>query len=100
MPPERPYKDVEWREPDDPPTIPPGATATLLGLVIVHAMNGRATVREVAMITGKPTSISTVHAHLVQLRRAGLVAWEDNLGGTLRPLVDIVDGPWTTRMTG
>lgn len=98
MPPDLPYSDERWAiDHADPPIIPPGATLTLIGLVVVYAMNGRATVREVAMASGR-SSPATVHGHLRQLRRAGLCTWEDGATGTLRPLVDVVEGPWTTQV--
>lgn len=57
--------------------------ATLAALVRVYDRDGRATVRAVATECGR--AVSTVHDHLRALRRAGLVGWEDEQQGTLRP---------------
>lgn len=65
--------------------LPPAQARVLAALLRVHALGGRATVREVALSAG--VSLSTCHAHLLGLRRRGLCAWEPGQQGTLRPLV-------------
>lgn len=63
----------------------PTRAAVLTTLVRLHAAEGRCTVRAIAGEAG--ISVSTCHAHLLTLRRAGLIAWEPERAGTLRPLV-------------
>ena len=82
-------------QPRDPSLISPAVTVTLLALIVVYRVHGSASVREVALVAGQ-RSAGMVHAHLVKLRRAGLVDWEPGKIGTLRPLVELVDGPWVT----
>lgn len=82
---------------DDEDVLEHGAVTTLIALIVVHELMGRATVREVAMFAGG-RSVSTIHHHLLNLRDAGLVDWEDGKGGTLRPLVGVVEGPWITKV--
>lgn len=67
------------------PTFGPSTTAVLLACVRLH----RPTVRDVAKAVGR--SVTTTHGHLLRLRRAGLVAWEDGQQGTLRALVEPVE---------
>jgi SOS-response transcriptional repressor LexA len=61
----------------------------LLAVCTVHHRDGRATVRAVAEAVGL-ASMSTVHHHLVALRDAGWVTWDDGRDSTLRPLVHVV----------
>lgn len=68
--------------------VNPASTRVLLALVRVHARTGRATVREVAAEAGR--SIARTHLHLERLKETGLVAWEVEQDGTLRPLVAVV----------
>lgn len=58
----------------------------LLALIEVHRRDGRATVRAVA--THLHRSLSTTHRSLNVLRHRGLVTWDPNRTGTLRPLVE------------
>lgn len=72
-----------------------GQAATLAALVRVYTRDGRATVRTVMVEAGK-RSPNTTHVHLVALRNAGLVTWEDGRQSTLRPLVRPVALPQAT----
>ena len=77
--------------------ISPAATIVMLALCVVYEVNGgRATVREVAFAADR--SLSTTHHHLLELRDAGLCSWDDRRAGTLRPTVELVLGPWVTRV--
>lgn len=58
----------------------------MLALVFVYQRDGRATTRSVADHVG--CQVSTAFRHLKTLRDDGLVAWDDTLAGTLRPLVE------------
>jgi DNA-binding IclR family transcriptional regulator len=73
-----------WAPKGPPGAQGPSCTRVLLAVVILH----RPTVRSVAAATG--LSAARAHAQLVDLRRHGLVAWEDGKDGTLRPLVEVV----------
>lgn len=73
--------------------LPISQALVLVALVRVHRARGRATVRDVAHYAGR--SVMATHGHLVDLRALGLVAWEENTAGTLRPLVAEVEGPWS-----
>ena len=75
----------------------PSVVATMNALLIVRAIDGRATVRDVAECAGMSTA--AVHSHLVTLRRLGLVTWDRARAGTLRPVVQIVHAStiWRTR---
>lgn len=64
----------------------PTRAAVLLALLRTHAHNGRVTVRDISEAVG--ISTSTCHTHLLALRREGLIAWEPERAGTLRPLVE------------
>lgn len=66
--------------------ISPAQTRVFLALLAEWEEHGRVTVRSVAKRLG-PAGVGSVHGHLSSLREAGLVAWEDGRGGTLRPLV-------------
>lgn len=68
----------------------PNEAAVLTALVRVHAVYGRATVRDVAAASG--VSVSTAHKWLVRLSASGAVAWDRERAGTLRPLVGLVKG--------
>lgn len=63
----------------------PTRAAVLVALLSIFAESGRVTVREIS--DEVDISTSTCHAHLLVLRRDGLIAWEPGRDGTLRPLV-------------
>jgi DNA-binding IclR family transcriptional regulator len=63
-------------------------TRVLLAVIDVWERAGRCTVREVTEAAGY-TSTGTVHPTLVALAAMGLVAWQPNTRGTLRPLVQL-----------
>lgn len=67
--------------------IPPRRAAVLAALIRLHALEGRATVRGICALVG--CSTSTCHHHLLRLRRDGLVTWESERAGTLRPAVTL-----------
>lgn len=67
--------------------ITPGRTGVLLALLRVYERDGRATVQSVVDEAGLSSVGGTYQHHLVPLRDAGLVDWEPNRAGTLRPLV-------------
>jgi DNA-binding IclR family transcriptional regulator len=56
--------------------------------VALAVTGGARTIREVAEVAGVVPS--TVHRTLIVLRRWGLVAWESDKAGTLRPAVRVV----------
>ncbi len=58
--------------------------------VTLAVLNGAGTVREVARQCGR--SISATHKHLQRARALGLVLWEDEKRGTLRPGIGPVPG--------
>ena len=60
-------------------------TLVLLATVAVYERTGRCTVRTVADAAGR--GVQRTHVALSRLRRAGLVTWEDDTKGSLRPLV-------------
>lgn len=68
--------------------LDPLTVATVNALLIVHAHDGRATVRDVADVAG--VSVSTAHQHLVDARELGLVTWTPGRAGTLRPAMRLV----------
>ena len=68
--------------------VGPVETRVLLALVRVYARDGRATVRSVAKAANR--SLQPTHVTLRQLRELGLVAFEEGLASTLRPLVQPV----------
>jgi predicted transcriptional regulator len=77
-----------WRPlPSGAVRLPPAEEDVLAAVL----QGGRLTVRVLADRAGR--SVSTVHAALVKLRDAGVVAWEDGRAGTLRSLVVEVGGP-------
>jgi hypothetical protein len=55
----------------------------LAALRSVHLLDGRATVRSVAAAANK--SVRTTHESLNRLQTLGLVEWESDRSGTLRP---------------
>lgn len=56
----------------------------ILGLVLARHAEGRpVTLRWLAREVGQ--ALNNVKGHLVRLRRAGLVTWDEGYGGTLRP---------------
>lgn len=57
----------------------------LIGLVLVHEEQQRATIRDVARKTGR--SVATTHRHLRGLRRKGWVFWHEGLTATLQSAV-------------
>lgn len=67
--------------------MPAGRAAVLVALIRLHAAHGRVTVRDVCAAVG--CSTSTCHHHLLRLRRDGLVTWESEQAGTLRPTVTL-----------
>lgn len=69
--------------------MPPGRANVLLAIVHLYALHGRVTIREICALTGL-RSTSTVHAHLWSLRNEGLIVWEPETQGTLRPAVTSV----------
>lgn len=68
--------------------IRPETTLVFLGVCAEYDENGRATVKAVGERIDR--SLATVHKHLVKLRDAGLVDWDDDHKGTLRPTVQRV----------
>jgi DNA-binding IclR family transcriptional regulator len=66
--------------------MPAARAAVHAALIRMHTLEGRATVRGISRLVG--CSISTCHHHLLRLRRVGLIAWEPERQGTLRPLVE------------
>lgn len=60
-------------------------TRVLLACIRLHETYGRCTVRSVA--AEAHCSTTTAKHHLDGLRFEGLVTWEDEQRGTLRPLV-------------
>lgn len=62
-------------------------TSVLLAVVAVHARRPPVTMGDLVALLG--LSRSTIHGHLVELRRDGLVTWEYGTMGTLRPLVHL-----------
>lgn len=69
--------------------ISPAATRVMRALLVVHARDGRATVRSVAAEAGR--SLGPVHRHLRILSDEGLIAgFGDGCQGALRPLVSVV----------
>ncbi len=70
-----------------PCAISPAQTRVLLALIRCYQRDGRATCRSVAEEAGLASVGSVYRHHLPSLRRRGLVAWEPNRAGTLRPLV-------------
>lgn len=68
--------------------LPPALVATMNALLIVHARDGRATVRSVAAARG--VTVGPIYEQLSRLRDLGLVAWEDGVGGSLRPAVEVL----------
>lgn len=64
------------------------ATSTLLALLRVYERDGRATIRAVARERG--VALSSAYRSLEELRNKGLVDWQDDHAGTLRPLVSVV----------
>lgn len=71
-----------------PNAIPPSETRTLLALVEVWTEDRRATMRSVSRRSGFVAS--TTGVHIRTLRDLGLVSFEDDRVGTLRPAVRIV----------
>lgn len=65
--------------------------AAVFAAVVHHwARNGRApTTSELCMATGL-RSTESVYSHLRKLRVDGLITWEDDTKGTVRPTVMIV----------
>ena len=66
-------------------TLPSGAIGHGATTVFLGVMCGSRSVRDVAKSSNR--AVGTTHYHLCTLRDAGLVAWEEGLAGTLRPLV-------------
>lgn len=58
----------------------------LLSVISVSQQRPRIAVRDVASVSG--LSLASTHKILSTLRRCGLVTWEDNKAGTLRPLLE------------
>lgn len=71
------------------PFAPGGRTRVLVAVLRLHGVYGRCTVRAVASDVG--CTVATAHWHLRALRDQGLVAWDDDRQGTLRPLVRVVE---------
>lgn len=69
--------------------IPPAQTNVLMALLHVFQRDGRATVRSVMEETSLK-SASTVHRHLLALRREGLVVWHEGLQASLRPTCRVI----------
>jgi len=63
--------------------VKPTEAACLAAVVRTFAVNGRCTVEDVATMLG--VSKSTAHICLTRLRDSGMVDWNRNLKGTLRP---------------
>lgn len=59
----------------------------LLAVISVSQQRPRITVRDVAQLAG--FSLAHTHSILSTLRRSGVVTWEDNKTGTLRPLLEV-----------
>lgn len=68
-----------------PGVMQPTRAAVLAAVIHTHAAHGRVTVRDISRAVC--CSLSTCHDHLLRLRRDGLVAWEPERQGTLRPLI-------------
>lgn len=64
--------------------VPPAQTRTLVALLAEFDDHQRATFRTVATRSGR--SLTTTAYHLRGLRDRGLVTWDDDTTGTLRPL--------------
>lgn len=69
--------------------VSPAQTNVLLALLRVHSRTGRVTIPALLAETGL-ASKSTIHHHLHRLRKHGLVTWDEDRRGTLRPLVEVV----------
>lgn len=67
------------------PDLTDAQTRCLLALIEIHRRDGRATMRDVAERLDR--NLSTVYAHLLRLRRMGLVDWDPSKPRNLRPLV-------------
>lgn len=65
------------------PFVKPTEAACLAAVVRTFALNGRCTVDDVAKAVG--VSKSTAHIYLPRLRDAGMVDWNRDRKGTLRP---------------
>lgn len=75
--------DAAWRNAAsrDVPSAFDDATTRIL----LHVMQGRATVRSCAEACGM--SPSATYARMIKLYEAGLIEWEPDRKGTLRPMV-------------
>lgn len=62
-----------------------GRTRVLMAVVRRHAAAGRVTYDD--LVASTALCRSTVHFHVVNLERQGLVTWERGRAATLRPLV-------------
>lgn len=72
-----------------PEALSPPLTRLLLATIRVYARTGRCTIRE-AMTEAGYNSVGSGIEYLRQLRDLGLVSWEDQHAGTLRPTVAVV----------
>lgn len=63
-------------------------TRVLLTVLHLFERNGRVTMRETA--EGAGLSLTATKRHLDALRDEGLVGWDPDTSGTLRPLVEVV----------
>lgn len=66
--------------------IGPAPTRVYLAVLDLYRSTGRAVIPDICTATGL-ASKATVHRHLVNLRRAGLLTWDDGRVATIRPLV-------------
>lgn len=64
-------------------------TRLLVATIRVYARTGRCTIREAAAEAGYH-SVGNSMEYMRQLRDLGLVSWEDQHAGTLRPTVAVV----------
>lgn len=67
-----------------PDAVAPGSTRVYLALCALHAEKGSASMDRLARRCGLSRSGTTTH--LIRLRQVGLVSWEPDKRGTLRPL--------------
>lgn len=82
-------------KPVDIDVLPSSQAAVLAAVIILHESTTMPlTVRDVGAFCGL-RSPATTHAHLVALRRRGLVEWDDMKVGTLRPAVAVI--PYSPR---
>jgi len=68
----------------------PSTAATLAAVIHLHAKTGHVSIRDIQRLNlAGLSSTHTIHGRLVQLRDLGLVAWDPDRDGTLRPTVSV-----------